>query len=91
MAIGNQASDNIDKSINRTAVPGMLNLRNILELVDDTLNDGAFPQKQLVLLRHQSIFHVLLQSRNELNMEGFQQLLEQRLRDISPIGNELAK
>ena len=61
MAISNETRDNIDEGIDWIAVTGMFNLRNILELVDDTLNDGAFPQKQLVHQRHQSIFHVFLE------------------------------
>ena len=48
MTISDQARNNIDEAVDWTAVTSMVNLRNILELVDDTLNDGTFPQEQLI-------------------------------------------
>ena len=41
-AIGNQAADQIDQKIGRAAMTRMFNLRDILELVNDSLNDRAF-------------------------------------------------
>jgi hypothetical protein len=41
MAIGKKESSQMDHKIGGTAVTGVLNLGNVLELVDDGLNDGS--------------------------------------------------
>ena len=48
-AISNQASKQIDQEIERAAMARVLNLGNILELVIDGFNDGAFTQEELVI------------------------------------------
>ncbi|MBD1825895.1 hypothetical protein H6F51_25820 [Cyanobacteria bacterium FACHB-DQ100] len=48
MAVGNQATDQVDQAVNRETMARMLNLRDVLELVDDRLDDGAFSEKQAV-------------------------------------------
>ena len=58
-AVGKQSSYQMDDKIDRAAVTRMLNLRNILQLVDDGLNDGSFPQQQFVRKVHEMILHVL--------------------------------
>ena len=45
MAIRNETRNNIDKGIDRTVVPRVFNSKNILQLVDHALNDGALAQK----------------------------------------------
>jgi hypothetical protein len=45
MAISDQASNNIDETIDRAAMTSMLNLGDVFELVDHTFNDGSFAQK----------------------------------------------
>ena len=72
MAVGNQPSDDIDESIGWTAVTGMFNLRNIFELINHAFNNGSLAQKQFVNQRHQTIFHVLLEARDELHVESVQ-------------------
>ncbi len=42
MAIGNQATDKIDEKIDRTAVAGVFDLRDVLQLVDNRLNNRPF-------------------------------------------------
>lgn len=44
MTVGKEPSDQMDDKIGRAAVTRVLNLRNILELIDDGLNDGSFAQ-----------------------------------------------
>ncbi len=41
MAVGNQATDQVDQAVNRGTMARMLNLRDVLERVDDRL-DAAF-------------------------------------------------
>ena len=40
--ISDQACDQIDKEIDKIAMPEMLDLRNVLKLVIDGFNDRAF-------------------------------------------------
>ena len=40
MAISDQAGDNVDETVDGAAMASVFNLRDIFELVDDTLNDG---------------------------------------------------
>jgi hypothetical protein len=78
MTIGNQASDKIDKCVDWVAMTSALNLRNILELVNHTLNHGSFAQKQFIKQGHEPepILYIFLKTCNELNIEGFQQFLK---------------
>jgi len=39
VAVGNQSAEDVNEAMNRTAVAGMLDLRDVLELVDDRLNN----------------------------------------------------
>jgi hypothetical protein len=91
MAISDQTGNDIDEAVGGTAVTGMLNLRDVFELIHDAFNDGTFPQKQLVHQGYQAIFHVLSQFSDELDTEGIQKLLEQCLRNVATICDQLAK
>ena len=59
MAVGKQPSNQMHDKIGRAAVTRMLNLRNILELVNDRFNDRSFAQQELVRQVHEMILHVL--------------------------------
>jgi hypothetical protein len=48
-------------------MPGVLNLRDILELIMNSLNDGSFPHHQLVEQWHESVLHVLPDPGNQLD------------------------
>jgi len=41
MAVGNQAADHIDYEVGGAAMPGMLNLGDVLELVKDRFDNGS--------------------------------------------------
>ncbi len=49
IAIGNQSAQNVDSSIDWRAMARMLDLRNVLQLVDDGLNDGTLAEHQTVI------------------------------------------
>ncbi len=53
----------------------MLNLRDVLELVNNGLNDGSFASEQLVREPHQAIFHISPRLGKQLDTTGLQQLL----------------
>lgn len=76
MAVCNQPGQGFDKAIDGTAMPDVLNLRNVLELIDYTFTIGSLAQQQLVHQRHQSIFYVTLDFRDQLQTDGVQQLLK---------------
>ena len=70
MAIGNQSAQDIDKAIDWRTVARMLNLRNVLQLVDDGFDDGAFAEQETIAQRQQSLFHVALKFGDQLNACG---------------------
>ena len=59
VSVGNQAGQQIDHEIGRTAMASMLDLRDILELVNDGLDDRPFTQQHLVLHLDQPVLHIL--------------------------------
>lgn len=42
MTVGNQATDDIDHKVDGAAMPRMLNLGDVFELVNDGFDKGAF-------------------------------------------------
>ena len=42
MAIGNEATEEIDEEVDRTAVAGMLDLGDVLDLIEDGFDNGPF-------------------------------------------------
>jgi hypothetical protein len=91
MAIGDQASHNVDETVDRTAMTSMLNLRDVLELIDDAFNDSPFAQEQFVHPGQQAVLHVLSEFGDELHAEGVEALFKEWLRDLTPIGDQLTK
>ena len=69
----------------------MLDLRNVLELVNNRLDDGPLASEKLVRQTHQVVFHVPPGLGVELNATGLEQLQRQLLRDISSVSEYLAK
>ena len=56
--IGNETTNEIDEKVGGAAVARMLNLGNVLELVNNSLDNGAFSQQNLVENRHELVLHV---------------------------------
>ena len=48
MAVGKESSNQMHHKIDGIAMTGMLNLRNILELVDNRLKNRPFAHEQLI-------------------------------------------
>ncbi len=61
MTIGDQPTDNIDEKVGRAAMTTVFNLRDVLQVVIDRLEDGPMAQQPLVRQRNQSVFQVLLE------------------------------
>ena len=89
MAIDNQSADQIDQKVERTAMAGVFDLGNILELVVDGLANGSMTQ-QLVGQRHQAVFHAFFELGDELHAL-LEQLLKQGLGHIASVAEQFAK
>ena len=59
MTIRDQTRDQIDHKPCHTAVPGVLNLTDVFQLIVHSLNQGALAQEQFVPEAHHTILHVL--------------------------------
>jgi hypothetical protein len=91
MAIGNQAGNDIDETMDWAAMAGMLNLRDIFELIYDAFDDGPFAQEQFVDPREQAVFHVFLEFGDKLDTQRLEELFKEWLRDIPAICDQLTK
>jgi len=69
-SIGNQTGQNINKEVEATAVSGVLNLRDVRELVNDSLNESTFAKQDLVCHGQELVLHILAQLGDELDIEG---------------------
>lgn len=66
MTGGNESGNQMDHKIDRTAMARMLDLRDILELVDDGRDTRAFAYQELVGKIHEMILHVFAQLGDEM-------------------------
>jgi hypothetical protein len=55
VAVSNQATQQVDAEVNRTAMARMFNLRNVLELVENRLTNRSQAGQKLVLEPHQLV------------------------------------
>ncbi len=78
VTIGNHATDNIAQKVDRAAMTRMLNLRDVLELINNRLDDRTLAGEQLVHQRHQAFLHVLTRLDNQLNPH----LLKKRFKEL---------
>jgi len=88
---GYPTPDKIDQEVDRAAMTRVFNLRNVLKLVNDGLDNRALAGQQLVCKSHQVILHIAPGFSKELNSAGFEQLLSQGLRDVPSFSKDLAK
>ena len=89
MAVGNEASNQMNDKIGGTPMTRMLNLGDVLELVNDGLDDGAFAQQQLIRQVHEPIFHVLTESGDEMQ-PLFKKQCGQGRGNVATVPKELA-
>ena len=66
MIVGKESSDQMDHKMGGAAMPRMLDLGNVLELVNDALNDRSFAHQQFVREMQKMVLHVFAQSGDEL-------------------------
>ncbi len=70
---------------------GVLNLRNVLELVIDGFDDGALAQKELIFQVHEAVLHIFAEFGDQLQMLVIEQFLKNRFGDVAPVAKQLAK
>ena len=70
-------------------MPRVLDLRDVLELVDDRLDNPAFSQEQLVKQRHQPVLHIALESCDHLQSAS-EEFIKECLLDVSPVAKEFS-
>src|SRR5579863_7789540 len=87
--IGKQSSNQMDDKIDRTAVVRMFFLGNILELVNDTLNDGSFAQQEFIREVQKLVLHVFAHFRDEVKTL-FKEQAHERSGNVAAISDELA-
>ena len=90
MGIGDEAGHQIDQEVVDAAVTGMSDLRDVLQLVGNRLDEGALAQHELVKQQQQAVLHVLAQAGDEMNVLG-QELVGERLGDVTLVAEQLAK
>src|SRR3990170_964574 len=69
----------------------MLNLRDILELIDDCFHDRALSQQQAICQRQQFVLHVGAQLGDQLDVESLYQEFKERLGKIAFVAKQLTE
>ena len=69
----------------------MFDLRDVLELINDGLNDRSAAQQNTITPSHQLVLHILAQLGDQLKIKHIAQGLSQRLRDVTLVPKELAE
>jgi len=91
MAVGSEAREQMHQEVERTAMTGVLDLANVLELIIDALDNRPFAQQQFVGQRQEHIAHILAQLGDEMKSLQDQEVFGQCLGDIAFIAEKLAK
>ena len=71
-------------------MPGVFDLRHILEFVIDGLNQRPFPQEDLIRDGHNLPLHIVLKLGNQLNAI-YKEFGEEVLADVSLVSHQLAE
>jgi len=75
-AVGNQAANQIDQEIHWTAMARVLDLHDIFELVNYSLDNRPLSQQNLIEDRLEFVFHVRFDSNNGLKVEIAQEFFK---------------
>ena len=76
MTVRNQTAHQIDDKVVDTAMAGVLDLRNVLQLVEHGLDDRPLTQQQFIGQWEQPVLHVGLEFGNQLHAKRVEQLLK---------------
>jgi hypothetical protein len=81
----------VDEEMRGTAVAGVLDLGDSLELIDDGLDERAVAQEQLIGEGQEDIAPILAQVRDEAEALLKEELLSERRGDVALVANDLVK
>ena len=60
MTKSNKACDQVSQEIDRVTMARMLDLRDVIELIGDGLDDGTFAKQELIRLVEHMIVHLFM-------------------------------
>ena len=89
MRVGDETTNDIDHEVGHTAMTGVFNLGDILELINNGFQDTAFAKQELVGQYNQPVFHFGLEASHEMETP-LEQLFGQGLREVAFIAKQLA-
>lgn len=89
-SIGDQTSHEMGHEIGAATMTGVLDLALILENVIDRFDQGTLAQQGFIEQRHQLVFHVLFDFRDQLQAV-LPQLVEQRLGNVTLVAEQFAR
>jgi len=75
MTVGDKPCDQVDQKVDRAAMAGMLDLRDVFELIRDGLDDGAFAEQEFVRPVEQTVVHLFAQFGDQVQSLSHQELL----------------
>lgn len=90
MTISDESAKQVHQEVAMAAMTTVLDLRDVLELIDDRLNDESPAQEHLVPQEHKPVLHVGSESRDQMNAM-IPQFLEAFLADIPFVAKQLAE
>lgn len=64
--VSDETSEQIDDKVKWTAMSGMLNLRDVLELIVDGLHDGALAEQNNIVVQEQATLHIAAAARRTI-------------------------
>ena len=89
--VSNETSEEIDDKVEWAAMSGMLNLRDVLELIVDGLHDGPLAEQNNIVVQEQATLHIATGESHHLYLALMQQLFDQFLTDIAFVAKEFAE
>jgi len=89
--VSNQPANHIDQEICETPMTRMLNLRDILELVNNAFDNRPATKQNAIRKLHQPLLHVLAHFGDQAQIEPVPQSAPQRFGEIAFVAKELAK
>jgi hypothetical protein len=68
MCVGDKPGNQVNEEVRYSSMTDVLDLRDILQLIVDRLNDRSLPEHNLIEDGDQSVFHLLPQLRDKLQL-----------------------
>jgi len=91
MAVGNEAREQVDQEIVRTAMARVLDLADVLELIEDRLDERPLAEEEAIGEGQQEVAHVLAQFGDEAQPLLQEELLSERGGDVALVAEEAPK